>query len=72
MLEAAVDEMQAAPKSLRGAGINIVAIHNHMLRDLAHFVFRHYRGRGGRAKLAQAIRAALVCCNDNGLLGESR
>jgi hypothetical protein len=52
-------ELQAVLKSLRGAGINVVAIHNHMMQDEPRFVFLHYWGKGPASELAQAIRAAL-------------
>jgi rhodanese-related sulfurtransferase len=52
------DELQAVLKSLRGAGIYIVAIHQHMIRESPRYVFLHYWGRGKAADLARAIRAA--------------
>ena len=52
------DELQAVLKSLRGAGIQIVAIHQHMTGESPRYVFLHYWGRGKAADLARAIRAA--------------
>ena len=52
------DELQAVLKSLRGAGINIVAIHHHMIGETPRYVFLHYWGRGKAADLAKAIRLA--------------
>jgi rhodanese-related sulfurtransferase len=45
-------------KSLRGAGINIVAIHHHMIHETPRYVFLHYWGRGKAMDLAMAIRIA--------------
>ena len=52
------DELQPVLKSLRGAGINIVAIHHHMVGETPRYVFLHYWGRGKAADLAKAIRLA--------------
>jgi rhodanese-related sulfurtransferase len=52
------DELQAVLKSLRSAGINIVAIHHHMTGETPRYVFLHYWGRGKAADLARAIRTA--------------
>jgi rhodanese-related sulfurtransferase len=52
------DELQPVLKSLRGAGINIVAIHHHMIGETPRYVFLHYWGRGKAADLAKAIRLA--------------
>jgi len=52
-------ELQAVLKTLRKAGINIVAIHNHMTHEEPQYVFLHYWGRGRAADLARGIRSAL-------------
>jgi rhodanese-related sulfurtransferase len=52
------DELQPVLKSLRSAGINIVAIHHHMIGETPRYVFLHYWGRGKAADLAKAIRLA--------------
>jgi rhodanese-related sulfurtransferase len=52
------DELQAALKSLRGAGIYIVAIHQHMVGESPRYVFLHYWGRGKAADLARALKTA--------------
>jgi hypothetical protein len=52
------DELQPVLKSLRGAGINIVAIHHHMVGETPRYVFLHYWGRGQAADLAKAIKIA--------------
>lgn len=53
------NELQAVLKSLRGNGINIVAIHHHMTLENPRYVFLHYWGRGKAADLAASIKAAL-------------
>lgn len=50
------DELQTVLKSLRSAGINIVAIHHHMIGETPRYVFLHYWGRGKAADLAMALR----------------
>lgn len=52
------NELQPVLKSLRGAGINIVAIHHHMIHETPRYVFLHYWGRGKAMDLAKAIRIA--------------
>ncbi len=52
-------ELQIVLRMLRGAGINIVAIHNHMTHEEPQFVFLHYWGKGSAAKLAKALRGAM-------------
>ena len=37
-------EVQGLLKTLRAAGINIVAIHNHMINETPRYVFLHYWG----------------------------
>lgn len=51
-------ELQSVLKSLRGAGINIVAIHHHMIHETPRYVFLHYWGRGKAVDLAKAIKLA--------------
>ena len=52
-------ELQGVLKALRGAGINIVAIHNHMAGERPSYVFLHYWGKGTAAALARGVKAAL-------------
>lgn len=52
-------EVQSVLKALRGAGINIVALHNHMLKESPRMVFLHYWGVGSTEHLAKALKAAL-------------
>ena len=53
------DELQGVLKALRGAEINIVAIHNHMTGENPRVVFLHYWAVGPTEKLAKGIKAAL-------------
>lgn len=53
------NELQAALKSLRKAGINIVAIHQHMTNEEPRMIFFHYWGQGKAQDLAKAVRAAI-------------
>jgi len=52
-------ELQAVLKSLRGAGINVVAIHNHMTHEEPRLIFLHYWGQGKAQDLARAVRSAV-------------
>jgi hypothetical protein len=52
-------ELQAVLKSLRGAGIQIVAIHQHMTGEEPRLMFLHYWGQGKAQDLAKAVRAAI-------------
>jgi hypothetical protein len=52
-------ELQPVLKALRKAGIDVVAIHNHMTGEEPRIVFLHYWGVGPAARLAQGLRAAL-------------
>ena len=58
------DELQPVLKTLRTAGINIVAIHNHMIHDEPRFIFLHYWGKGPAAGLAQGLKSALALLSD--------
>jgi Domain of Unknown Function (DUF1259) len=52
-------EVQRVLKALRGAGINIVAIHHHMIGESPRTVFLHYWGVGPTRELAKGLKAAL-------------
>jgi hypothetical protein len=52
-------ELQPVLKSLRKSGINIVAIHHHMVGEQPRTIFLHYWGRGPAATLAEAVKHAL-------------
>ena len=52
-------ELQGVLKSLRGSGINIVAIHSHMEAENPKVLFLHYWGVGPTADLAKALKGAM-------------
>ena len=53
------EELQAVLKALRSAGINVVAIHNHVEMESPRIVFLHYWGVGSTTDLAKGLKAAL-------------
>jgi len=53
------DELQLVLKSLRTAGVNIVAIHSHMTHENPRILFLHYWGKGKADELARAVKLAL-------------
>lgn len=53
------NELQPVLKSLRASGINIVAIHQHMVGESPRMLFLHYWGRGSVQQLAKSIKDAL-------------
>lgn len=52
-------EVNPVINALRKNGLEVVAVHNHMLGDDPHMIFLHYYGRGPATSLAQGFRAAL-------------
>jgi hypothetical protein len=52
-------EVQPVLKALRGAGIQIVALHQHMIEESPRTVFLHYWGVGPTRELAKGLKAAL-------------
>ena len=52
-------ELQPVLKALRGAGIDIVAIHQHMTGESPRIMFLHYWGLGTTATLTGGLRTAL-------------
>jgi hypothetical protein len=52
-------ELQGVLKALRGAGIDVVAIHQHMSGEEPRTLFLHYWGLGPAADLARALRKVL-------------
>jgi hypothetical protein len=53
-------ELQPVLKALRGAGINIVAIHQHMTMEAPRVMFLHYWGVGPTRALATGLKAAIA------------
>ena len=52
-------EVQPTLKALRSNGLDVVAIHHHMINSRTLIVFLHYWGRGSADKLATGFKAAL-------------
>ena len=52
-------ELQPVLKALRGARINVVAIHQHMTGEAPRIMFLHYWGVGMAEDLAKGLRSAL-------------
>ncbi len=52
-------ELQGVLKSLRGGGIDVVAIHHHMTGEVPRILFLHYWGRGKASVLAATVKKAL-------------
>jgi hypothetical protein len=52
-------ELQPVLKALRGGGIDVVAIHNHMAGESPRILFLHFWGVGRTEDLARTLRHAL-------------
>jgi hypothetical protein len=53
------DEVEPVLKALIENGIEVVALHNHMVHEQPRIFFLHYWGVGNAAQLAKGLRAAL-------------
>ena len=53
------NEVNPVLKTLRENGIEVTALHNHMLNDQPHVFFMHFWANGDVQKLAAGLRAAL-------------
>jgi hypothetical protein len=56
-------EVNPVLKALRDQGIEVTAIHNHMLDDQPHLYFMHFWANDDAKKLAQGLKAALAHIN---------
>jgi hypothetical protein len=52
-------EVNLVAKALRDHGIEVTAVHNHMLDDTPHLFFMHFWANDDAVKLAQGLRSAL-------------
>jgi len=52
-------ELQTVLKTMRGDGINVVAIHQHMTQETPRIMFLHYWGKGKAIDLAKAVKHAV-------------
>ena len=59
--DVAMLEIEVTPvlKTLRKNGIDVVAIHHHMIEERPMVIFLHYWGRGPTEKLATSFKAVL-------------
>jgi Domain of Unknown Function (DUF1259) len=53
------DEVNPVLKALRDNGIQVTALHNHMLNDQPHLLFMHFWANDDATKLARGLKAAL-------------
>jgi hypothetical protein len=53
-------ELQPVLKALRGGGIDVVAIHNHMTTETPRILFLHFWGVGPTEALAKTLASALA------------
>ncbi len=51
-------EVNKVIRALRKGGIDLTAVHNHMLNEQPHIFFLHYWGTGPAEKLARTVREA--------------
>jgi len=56
-------EVSPVAKTLREHGIEVTAIHNHMLDDQPHLYFMHFWANDDAKKLAEGLKAALAQIN---------
>lgn len=58
------DEISKVLRTLRGGGINVVAIHHHMVGENPRMLFIHYWGIGPAVELAKTLKSALEKLKD--------
>ena len=56
-------EVNPVLKALREHGIEVTAIHNHMLDDEPHLYFMHFWANDDAGSLAEGLKAALALIN---------
>jgi len=56
-------EVNPVLRALREHGIEVTALHSHMIEDSPHLFFMHFWANGNAQKLAQGLRAALDRAN---------
>jgi hypothetical protein len=52
-------EVNPVIRALRGHGIDVTAVHSHMLTEEPRLFFMHFWGHGDAVTLARGLRAAL-------------
>jgi Domain of Unknown Function (DUF1259) len=53
------EEVNPVMAKLREGGIQVTALHNHLLNERPHVMYMHYMGKGKAADLAKSLLAAL-------------
>jgi Domain of Unknown Function (DUF1259) len=53
------DEVNPVIKALRADGIEVTALHSHMLDEQPHMFFMHFWANDDAVKLAKGLRSAL-------------
>ena len=53
-------EVVAVARNLQEGGVEITAVHNHLLHDSPHIIYMHFRGAGDPVKIAAALHAAVA------------
>jgi len=56
-------EVNQVLRALRDNGIEVTALHSHMIDDSPHLFFMHFWANDDAAKLAHGLRAALDLAN---------
>ena len=56
-------EVNPVLKALREHGIEVTALHSHMIDDSPHLFFMHFWANDDAGRLAQGLRAALDLAN---------
>jgi len=54
------DEVGPAMKALRDGGVEVTAVHNHLLGESPRVMYLHMGGHGDPVKLAQAVKSAVA------------
>jgi hypothetical protein len=52
------NELTPVMRKLRAAGLDITAVHNHVLNETPRVIYMHYMGHGKAVELAKALHAA--------------
>lgn len=52
-------EVNPVVSALQSGGLEVLAIHNHLIDEMPRLLYVHFHGRGAAADLGQALRAAL-------------
>ncbi len=60
------DEIPAVMQKLQAGGIEITALHNHLLHETPRVMYMHIHGKGDAVALAKAIHAALAATKTPG------